>query len=235
MTRPLFLGALAVALATAVAAPASAAITITVDDYTAGPLALVQTGAGTTGATQGGLPPANVLGTERESTLNVTASDFGLSTAINILTGPGVQAISDDAGNASTLTQLYDGPGSAGLGGVDLTAGGGAFFEFDVISSDLGVTITITVEDTLGNTSSLTLPTAGPGLLDFDFASFVGTADFTSVNAIQVVFDSPRDADTVLDFFGVGAPVPEPASVGLLLSGVVAAGGFARRRLAKKA
>ncbi|MBX9585349.1 MAG: PEP-CTERM sorting domain-containing protein [Gemmataceae bacterium] len=234
MTRPLYLGAMAVALATALAAPASAGITLVIDDYTAGPLTLTQTGVGVMSATQGGLPPANVLGGERETTLNVTASDFGLSTSLDILTGPGIQSVSNDAGNSSIVTQTYDGAGSAGLGGIDLTANGGSFFLFGVISSDLGVTITINVEDTLGNTSTMSQAIPGPGLLAFDFGSFLGSADFTSADSIQVVFNAPRDADYVVDFFGV-AGVPEPASVGLALTGLAAFGGLARvrRRFAK--
>ena len=232
MTRSLFLGVLAVTLA---AAPASAAFTITVDDFEAGPLNLVQTGVGTNTSVQGGLPNANVLGGERETVLQVFTSDFGLSTQVNVLTGPGLLAVSNDAGNDSRVTQTYDGAGSAGLGGVDLTVGGGSFFQFDVVSSDLGVTVTVNVEDTLGNTGSLTYAIPGPGILNFAFTSFSGSVDFTTVDSIQVVYNAPVDADYVIEFFGVGTAVPEPASVVMAVMGATAVGGFARRRLAQKA
>ncbi|MBX9585348.1 MAG: PEP-CTERM sorting domain-containing protein [Gemmataceae bacterium] len=236
MTRLLFFGALAVALGAAAASPASGGFVLTIDDYTqpGGNPNFTQTKKGTKSVTQSGLPTANVIGGERENVLKVTTSQFGLSTTVNFLSGPGLLAVSNQVGNASTLTQTYDGPGSAGLGGIDLTANNGAFFEFGVVSTDLGVSATITVKDTLGKTSTLTQSVLGPGSLIYDFADFTGTADFTKTKSIRVAFNAPKDADYAVDFLGVGAPVPEPASVGLASTGLIASG-LVRRRFRKAA
>ncbi len=141
-----------------------------------------------------------------------------------------------DAGNGPSMHRLtYDANG-AGLGGFDLTdAGLSNGISFDIVFIDQGgVTTTVTVEDTSGMTSSLTLPPAtGVGINSFFFVDFTGTADFTNVDSVVLNFSLTDASDLRLDFvetIDVPPPAPVPASIALLGISLLGFGLASRRR-----
>lgn len=242
MTRFLGLGALTAALAAVLSAPATAAFVI--DDFTkvggaTNPISRTSTGSVSTSATA---PTANIVGGVRDVTLNQTVNPFSLKSEVEILTGPGALSVSNAPTTDSTVTLRYDGvagPGSGDLN-ADFTDGGTLnVIRFGVLFDDLGFTIRVTVFDgTTTRTVSKTAPIVNPlnvsGVpVDFNFSEFVGV-DFTSVNTFQVELDSLNSSDYIIDYI-VTTAVPEPASIGMAAAGLVAVGGFARRRFAKKA
>lgn len=242
MTRYLGLGALTASLAAVFSAPASAAFVI--DDFTqatGGMTVISRTTLGTTSTTNTG-PTTNIVGGVREWSLQQTATFLGSEAKGEILTGSGVVRVSNDAGSDSTVTFFYDG-NAGGMGDLnaDFTAGGTLdTIRFGVLFDDLGFNIRVTVFDGTNTVmvmkpAPIVNPVNPAGVpVDFKFSDFAGI-DFTSVNTFQVQLDSLNSADYIIDYIVTTTAVPEPASLGLVAAGVVAVGGFARRKFAKKA
>lgn len=120
----------------------------------------------------------------------------------------------------------------APLGSFDLTAGGAQQFRFNVVSSDLGVSLFITATDSLARTSVISSALGG-GLfnthVDYAFSGFTGTADLTDINKLQFRFvNSNGNSDFVLGKIST-ADVPVPAA-GVLLAGALGALGVHRKR-----
>ena len=181
----------------------------------------------------------SVIGGYREmavKTLMKRPGPFATTFSSNV-DGEELLNFSNQSGQQGTATLLYDGAGSAGLGGIDLTVGGGKGFQFLVENADASLTIASTVWDVAGRQSSFeqTFPqTIVGGRISFRFADFGGRADFTSTNAIRFVFSGPPNLDASVALLAV-SPIPVPAG-GLLLGTVLAAlslGASALRRRRK--
>mgnify|MGYP003871713285 CR=1 FL=1 len=101
---------------------------------------------------------------------------------------------------------------------VDMTIFGDHFY-YDVIQSDLGFDVTVTVHDFFGSMSSVMISSsaiseaAGPIRELLSFASFAGV-DFTMVVGVDVSISALGDArDLIIGEFGV---IPEPSVLAIL-------------------
>lgn len=113
----------------------------------------------------------------------------------------------------------------AGLGGTDLS--GYNAFKLDYIGNDQDSTgLVLRVIDTDGNISvfSGTTLSAGDGSALVSFASFTGTADFSSLDGINLSVILPTGNDITLTNFEA---VPEPATLAIAGLGLAA---LARRK-----
>lgn len=176
-----------------------------------------------------------------QRTFAVTSSSDRTS-ATQLTTQDGYLDFNNAARATGSGTITWNGAG-AGLGGYDLTAAGvnDAVF-LDVLFADANVSLTFSITDTRGQTSSFDylIDDVLEGQLAFSYGSFNGSADFTSVDSISLglVGLSPA-ADVTLDvvYFDsqdpgadTPAPVPLPASALLLGPAVLALAAFKRRK-----
>lgn len=167
-------------------------------------------------------------------------NNTGRSNGTSLHAGEGYLDFSNGSRTSGTGTVVWDGMGSTGIGGLDLTdSGTNDALILDVISADASLILTFTVRDTFGAIASLTQSAAEtldePLSLAFLFSDFSGSVDFTSLDSISLTLSGTAAAlDATIDLFYAGstqpvAAVPVPAA-GLLLAGGIAALGVAKRR-----
>ena len=168
----------------------------------------------------------------RSKTLRPRPGPFATTLSANV-DGENLLNFSNQSDQQGVGTLLYNGEGSSGLGGVDLTFGGvGQGFRFFVENADASLTIESIVSDTSGGTSILeqTFPqTISGDRISFVFDDYDGDADLTSVNAVRFVFTGPANLDASFSLLGV-SPIPLPASGLLLGAGLLGAAALRRRR-----
>lgn len=140
---------------------------------------------------------------------------------------------------------VWDGAGSAGLGGVDLTDGGtNDAILSTIIFADGASQLEFMVTDTSGTsgTAIYQIPTgiSGSTVASVLFSGFTNSVDFTAVDSLLLSMSStvPGTAFSI-DLVSAGvasapAPVPLPAA-GLLLGSVLVGGGTLAARRRKKA
>ena len=206
---------LALSLALLLPAAGSALIIDSFDDAS-----VVQANSGTSSDTDITAAGAFV-GTNRELTANWASGannvdgeiDAGGSSLFNINLG------ADTQGDVSVI---WD-----NIGGIDLTAAATLNgIAVEIVFDDLPIAITITLEDTIGNTSALTQNTTGgifvPTSMEFQFANFVGTADTIDIElvSLSLVLTLPA-TDVQIDFIESAEVIPEPGTVLLLGLGLV--------------
>mgnify|MGYP000547679926 CR=1 FL=1 len=213
---------IAILTGTLTLAAAAQAAPITIDDFTDGQvLALAEAPASNTltETIAGGM-----LGGFR--TLVLTANDNGDIFTGNFLDvnvnagGNGALVVSNGTGVHGEVLSIWDAAG-AGLGGEDITAGGlNSFITMDVLTIDLGVSVEFTLEDTSGNSFSVTDAFSGPGIFQSDLAAFTGV-DSTSIDSIQMrLFSRDSAWDGAVDFVETNTRVPEPTAIALLGLGI---------------
>lgn len=147
------------------------------------------------------------IGGQREMLVNLSADT--LIDLISNSSTPGVLQFDSSAAGAGTRIITYDGTGESdatavdgtGLGNVDLTSGGAdSALRFAVGSDQTGGNLIIRAYSSATDFSTITVPidnTGGTPTSDViarfaDFTTAGGTgADFTSINALQVEFDTP--------------------------------------------
>jgi hypothetical protein len=151
-------------------------------------------------------------------------------------TGDGVLSYSNDDFMVSTLTMLYGAFNGTPTAPLDFTQGGAqSSFYFDILSSDLGFSIDVTVGSDSGtNISGYTTTSSSVSSLTretIDFTTFNTTAgtgvDFTAVDFVKIVLNTTAvGSDLTITEFGITS-VPEPTSVAIFGLGLV---GFALSR-----
>lgn len=215
------------AILAAVCANASAMI---IDHFNTGNLSLTAFTSGPLNVT--GEEAATVLGGYRGGDITITGGPSGLSASVIVLPAQDNLAYSNDATVTSIGTMIYDGIGSTGLGGIDIT--GEAAFSMYVFSLNISVDWKMTVEDTsnLTKVGTMTIPNLTANQWFFmPFSSLTGTADLTQVDKITVSFTSNSSvfaSDLRVDLIGTG--IPEPGTLSLLGLGLLAAVRRYRRR-----
>jgi hypothetical protein len=194
----------------------------------------------------GSVAGGGILGGERDS---VVIWDSGPNT-VDVEVNAGSSGLLNFSSGAATIGYadfIWDGlDGSdavdfAGLGGVDLTAGGTLnAIALNVAFDDLPVEVGMSIATDAGNFSSASLNLPGgiftPQSYSILFSAFVpdvgAGADFTNVNAILLWIQGELAAtDVQLDFIE-SAYVPEPSSLILAAFGCIgfAAWGWRRRK-----
>jgi hypothetical protein len=171
---------------------------------------------------------AGVVGGSRDLTLEAQAVFAGGSQAqaeINLATSPGNFQLANSIRIDSVVTITYDANG-AGLD-TDLTAE--PILRLVGVENDLATTYTITLTTNGGGTSTLSIAQAAgfTGDIDFDLASFTGTADFADIDSIALEVDGVRAADVIIDQL---VTIPEPGTAATLFLGLSGLAWLGRRR-----
>ena len=198
----------------------------------------------------------SAIGGEREYFANFTVGTAGSTGPGGGLNGVGTDV---DSGIARFTTQstvpsgrgfatiTYDGPGSTGLGGVDLTDGGtNTGIAFDVVNVVGKLMLSVILRDTAGNMLTLMADIMSPPATGQSFfLSFLGGAASggdaqsiaSDVDSIVLRFDNTdpssfADSDINIDNLRATGPavVPEPGSVALLAMGLIGLLGYGVRR-----
>jgi hypothetical protein len=191
---------------------------------------------------------AGILGGCRDLYIEKTGAAADDNAAgVRAFVAGGRLAYSQDTGQSGFGIVRWDGANTgpaidtAGLGGVDLTAGSVVGIRVQVLSADLGFPFTFQawLDGNNDNTFSLFSDTqiagAGPGVYDFFFSNFVGgpaaDLDFSRVGALQLVLNNGviNDLDIQIDII---QNIPEPGTLALV--GATLLGLGAARRRARK-
>jgi hypothetical protein len=226
-----FIAAAAIVLGTAFSAAASP---VTIDDFSQG-TAFGSINSGTASFPGTG---TGIIGRERDVDATVTSANPGdtLQAAVDPNGGLAKFLTSTQAVTTGSVNLLYDGEGSPGLGGVDLTGGGANDgFVLDVTVLGGQVTLTATVTDASGNSASGSPLGLGTGRQELLFSDITGPTDFSNIETIEFLIELGGGARIGIDSIttdatGTAAVVPLPASAVLLLAGVGALGAVRARR-----
>ncbi len=222
------LTAAAAVVALGAAAPASALVVI--DDFS---IDQRVSDVPSTGLTASSEILAPVLGGYREMQVNNFNSNVG---GTDLRSEGGLLKFSNNAGNTGEGRVIYDGFGSAGLGGFSFLIGVNPFFDFDVVATDIaGLEFQVNVRDTSGLTANYTeiLPSVEDLETRLFLTQFTTQAgfDFGSVDSLEFYVRSDADSlDGILDRITLQA-VPVPAAAFLLVGAV---GGLGALRLRRK-
>jgi hypothetical protein len=193
---------------------------------------------------------AGIIGGCRDLYVTKTGNslDDAIGLGVSAFVSGGRLGYSQDTGQAGIGVVRWDGANAApaidtaGLGGLDLTAGMVVGIRVEVLSADLGFPMTFQAwldgnnDNVFSMFTSTATASSGPGIYDFLFTGFTGgpvaDLDFSRVGAIQLVLNngSINDIDIQIDII---QSIPEPGTLALV--GATLLGLGAARRRANKA
>jgi hypothetical protein len=223
-------------VAALVLGPAQAsALALLIDDFSTPQRVSDIPGLGLANESQVAAPGA--LGGWRDFQVN---TDGGQTDATDLRAEDNILTFSNIALEAGEGFITYDGddaPGSvntSGLGGENFLIGPSPFFDFEVISSDAELYISVTAWDMTGNTAFYeeTLPPLDQLETQLPLADFMLAPgfDWTQVGALQFYVRAPGpNLDGALSEITLNA-IPLPASALLLMGGLGGLAAFGARR-----
>lgn len=176
------------------------------------------------------------LGGERDITVQRISANSGSVDVDVHLSGPSQLAYSSGPNTDGRGIILWDGPGSAGLGGLNVSQSGANVGIFLFAASDLGATLTLDIGSSGGASAGSVLVPADPSFnftpVFLPFTSFATTsgsgANFASINYVRLTINGPLGTDVLVDL--ITANSPEPLTLSLLGAGLLAIAGLARRK-----
>lgn len=186
------------------------------------------------GTTVSNFVTGGMLGGERDSELEITSAPNQFGTSSSFVSGS-LLSFNNATNFESTLTIQWDGVDTAatldtaGLGSVDLTASGNAIW-IRVSNDDLPIDVTFNVYSNGGaNSSSYTIILPGgitntPTDFEFPFASFTGTANFTTVSAVEMVINGDAISHPSVDMEITSVQVSTGTPTAVSLQNVSASG-----------
>jgi hypothetical protein len=230
---------LAAAAVIGMAATTAEAVVTNVDLFNTTTAAItVNSGSGPATNTTAG---PDILGGDREMILQlVSVTTPGNGSFAEVQGANGLLDFSQQATSQAVLTLQYDGvqnPADTtlqlGLGSVNFANGPENFLSVTIGSSESGASLLFSIySNALGNKSTATLNIVAPINAPTDFlipyASFVGGATFTDVDALTVQISGPPSLDITLDAITTSVPEPSTALAALGIFGAV--GTTLRRR-----
>ena len=206
---------------------------LTIDEFNAGEMSIIAVGPPPRPNQAEALPVADVLGGARKLRLTNVTGTSNARRAMVLVNDEGSHSLSvsnDDLVN-SRITVIWDGstanPNTVvtnGLGGIDLTAGGGTAFVLSIPSIDQHAVVDLTVW--AGGAPVTVRQTFLEQTPEYRiaFARFSGI-DFSQVGAIQMVFSGPASWDGSILLAKTDAPAP--ATIALMTIGLL---GLSRTR-----
>lgn len=177
------------------------------------------------------------------------SNPFGMSDVLEFNQSAGVQAIATITWDGND-TDMSTTPNPGGLGGFDLTEGGlsqGFAFSFGIDAAGAGENLTLRVfsGDEVSSVS-VALPVTDGTATNFQivpFDAFLGGADFTNVDAIQLELGGVNPSiDAQIGPFGLVGPtfnnipvvIPEPSGRLIGLVAIACLTGFRKKRTVRK-
>lgn len=209
-----------------------------IDDFSTGQGPLVDMIGGgplpTNGVTGAGIIDAGggTMG-QRNITVDAGPSSVGGGDETSVSVIGNALSMSNEDGVDGTVTVLWAGTGGTGLGGVDLTDMGlSDRIGLTVNSIDLSVSLMFTIIDTVAgvSTGTLTFVQTTNFMTSILFSNFVGTADFTTVDSIQLVASSTQASWDGNISFLQSTNLPAPGALALFGLGLIGMAGYSRRR-----
>lgn len=203
----------------------------------------------------GGALDSTILGGYRDITVNKIVGSAGISYISSAeATAGGLLAVQNGPSTNSIVTVAWDGAGSSGLGGFDLTSGGATAFDLGVYSADHDTVLNFVATSSSGTStfqyvflSDYTTPAA----ITLNFSGFAGAADLTSLDSLVMQISNTTALDAEFDYLrtnsssgsgsgsgggsGSGSVVPEPPVSLLFLAGLGVMGATLRSRKSPQA